>query len=296
MATDGVKIIDGDDAHDLYWGIMNLYDSGADIQAIREKYPIGPAYYDFDYEIHITAYALAFWEIGAITHELLQEVRVTIDKGVGVAEWMEECGESEGKARQKELDKLWRKISKPNLKVRKRKKYRQVTRFHFQPNVVLAFQIPSKGYRAVVCAKIDQYRGNCHYLLVPTTYHSFEKPTLDALINQAILGLRIGAGGDREMIKQQQPAIESVWNLYPGLRAPFYFGLVQLGISHSDLMGFKGQFEKVGTLKIKESLRLQGSLGYEDTFERIIAIFSDLDHHAGVFRYEKFPISVVCEI
>jgi glycine dehydrogenase len=31
MATDGVKIIDGDTAYDTYWGIMDLCDIGADV-------------------------------------------------------------------------------------------------------------------------------------------------------------------------------------------------------------------------------------------------------------------------
>jgi hypothetical protein len=297
MATDGVKIIDGDDAHDLYWGIMDLYDNGANIQTIQEKYPVGPAYYDFDYEIHITAYALAFWEIGAMTDELLREVRVAIDKGVGVAEWTEECGESEGKARQQELDKLWRKISKPNQKVRKRKKYRQVIHFHFQPNDVLAFQIPGKCYRAVICAKVDQYRGSCHYLLVPTTYNSYEKPTNETLLREAILGLRIASSGNWDMIKQRQPDIESLWALYPGLRAPFFFGAVYIGISHTDFQKFKTQFEKVDSLKIKDSLLVwHGSSRYESTFEGLEEVFSDLEGYTRVFRQEKFPISAVCEI
>lgn len=39
MATDGVKIIDGDSAHDIYWGIMHLYDNGASIKTIRKQFP-----------------------------------------------------------------------------------------------------------------------------------------------------------------------------------------------------------------------------------------------------------------
>ena len=37
MSTDGVKIIDGDTAHDTYWGIMDLYDSGADFNTINNE-------------------------------------------------------------------------------------------------------------------------------------------------------------------------------------------------------------------------------------------------------------------
>lgn len=35
MATDGVKIIDGDLAHDTYEYIMELYDSGASAEIIN---------------------------------------------------------------------------------------------------------------------------------------------------------------------------------------------------------------------------------------------------------------------
>ena len=36
MATDGVKIIDGDLAHDTYEYIMELYDSGASAERIKK--------------------------------------------------------------------------------------------------------------------------------------------------------------------------------------------------------------------------------------------------------------------
>ena len=39
MATDGVKIIDGDTVHDIYNGIMDLYDSGASIETITQEFP-----------------------------------------------------------------------------------------------------------------------------------------------------------------------------------------------------------------------------------------------------------------
>jgi len=40
LATDGTKIIDGDTAHDTYWGIMDLYDSGGEIQMILNEFPL----------------------------------------------------------------------------------------------------------------------------------------------------------------------------------------------------------------------------------------------------------------
>ena len=43
MATDGVKIIDGDTANDTYWGIMDLYDSQANLELIEKEFPINEA-------------------------------------------------------------------------------------------------------------------------------------------------------------------------------------------------------------------------------------------------------------
>jgi hypothetical protein len=37
---------------------------------------------DFEYEIYTTAYALAFWEIGFITDDIIEEVKKVIEKGL----------------------------------------------------------------------------------------------------------------------------------------------------------------------------------------------------------------------
>lgn len=297
MATDGVKIIDGDLAHDTYWGIMDLYDSNTDIDTIKKEFPfIRPDYYDdFEYEIFVTSYALAFWEIGLMTNEILQEVQKVIEKGACVRDWAEECGEKEGKARQKELNKLWKKISQTNLKIRPRKKYRKITNLYFQPDDLLAFKLKDNNYRAVICAQIDQYRGQCNYIFVPTTYNSSEKPTIEGLRNKEILGRKIGSGYDQERTKQHQPDIERIWKLY-GDESNFFFGIVKLAVDHKDLIHFKDRFEKVGSLKIAESLKQTGQFGYEDNFDRFEHIFSDIDNHIKIFQQGKFPVTALCDL
>jgi len=122
MATDGIKIIDGDTAHDTYWGIMDLYDSGADLRIIEKEFPLEPANYsdDFENEVYATSCALALWEIGQLTEEKLCIVKAIIKKGACVKAWSAE-NEKDGPARQKELDKFLRKISEINTKVRARK-------------------------------------------------------------------------------------------------------------------------------------------------------------------------------
>lgn len=297
MATDGVKIIDGDTAHDTYWGIMDLYDSGADFGIINKEFPLVLAEYfdDFDNEIYVTACGLALWEIGQMTEDKLTYIKSIIEKGACVKVWTEEYDPKEGKARQKELDKFWRKISQPNTKVRARKKYRKITNFYFQPDDLLTFRLKDGNYRAVVCATIDQYRGQCNYILVPTTYNSSKKPTAEDLEDKEILGRQIGSGYDQQMTKEQQPGIERIWE-YVGGNCNFFFGVVKLAVDHKDFINFKDKFEKVGSLQIVEGLKQTGSFGYEETFERFEDIFGDLENHLKVFQYKKYPVKILCDI
>ena len=296
MATGGIKIIDGDRAHDTYWGIMDLYDSGADFESINKEFPLVQSDYldDFDNEIYVTSCALALWEMGQITDEQLKYVKSIIGKGSCVREWSK-YGEKEGKARQKELDKFWKKISTSNEKVRKRKKYRKITNFHFQPDDLLTFKLKDGNYRVVICAKIDQYRGQCNYILVPTTYNSDKKPKVENLMDKEILGSQIGSGYDQKETKELQSGIERVWNFVGG-NCNFLFGVVALAVDHKDFLKFKYKFEKVGSLQILEGLKQTGSFGYLENFERFEGIFSDLDNHIKVFRYEKYPVTLLCEI
>ena len=296
MATDGVKIIDGDSAHDTYWGIMDLYDSGGDFEVINKEFPlIQTDYFDeFDNEIYVTSCALALWEIGKLTQDELVYVKTIIDKSACVKEWTKN-DERDGKARQKELDKFWKKISQINAKVRARKKYRKITNFYFQPDDLLTFQLKDGNYRTIICAAIDQYRGQCNYILIPTTYNSSKKPTVDDLKDKEILGSQIGSGYDQQTTKEMQPGIERIWNLSGG-NCNFFFGLIKLAVDHKDFINFKDQFEKIGTLKIIEGLKETGSFGYEENFERFETVFGDLENYIRIFQYKKYPVTTLCDI
>ena len=298
MATDGVKIIDGDLAHDTYWGIMDLYDSGVDVESIKKGIPFIRSDYgtddDFYHEIFVTSYALAFWEIGELTDDILEEVKSVIQVGAGVKVWTEQANVKEGKARQKELDKLWKKISQPITKIRARKKYRKITNFHFQVDDLLAFKLKDNFYRAVICASIDQYRGECSYMLTPTIYKSKTKPTVEDLFNYDISGITIDTGYDRETIIKMQPGVETLWPLFPSY-GEFFFGLVQLGVDHKDFVGFKDKFEKVGVLKIKDRFKKSGVRGAEDSFDRFEDIFKDYDKEQKIFGYKRFPVKILCD-
>ena len=297
MATDGVKIIDGDLAHDTYWGIMDLYDSNVDIVTIKNEIPFVRSKYgleeDFYHEIFVTSYALAFWEIGELSDDILQEVQSVINAGAGVKVWTVQTDAKEGKARQKELDKFFKKISRPNTKIRARKKYRKITNFHFQVDDLLVFKLKDHFYRAIICVSIDQYRGECNYMLTPTTYKSKSKPTIEDIFDYDISGITVGAGYDRKTIIEMQPGVETLWSLFPSC-GKFFFGLVQEGVDHKDFIGFKDKFEKVGTLKIKDSFKESGSRSGISNFERFESIFEDYDKQQKIFGFKKFPVKLLC--
>lgn len=297
MATDGVKIIDGDLAHDTYWGIMDLYDSNVDIANIKNEFPFIRTEYgmeeDFYHEMFVTSYALAFWEIGEMTDEILQEVQSVIKVGAGVKVWTEQADDKDGKARQKELDKFWKKINQPNTKIRARKKYRKITNFHFQVDDLLTFKLKDNFYRAIICTSIDQYRGECNYMLTPTTYKSETKPTVEDLFNYDILGITIGAGWDTATRIEMQPGVETLWSLFPN-EGEFFFGLVREGVDHKTFIEFKDKFEKAGVLKVKSSFKESGTLAGISKFENFTSIFKDIEKENHVY-YKKFPVKLLCD-
>ncbi len=298
MATDGVKIIDGDLARDTYYQIMDLYDSDISIEIIRKEVPFVKEDYgsdtDFYHEIFVTTYALAFWEIGELTNEILSEVKKVLEQKAGVKLWTEECDEAMGNKRQKELEKFLKKISQPNLKVRKRKKYRQIKNFHFYPDDVLTFQLSDQNYYAVICAKVTQQRGQCTYDLATTTYQGKRKPTIDNLKDCFIAGRKIGSGYDSQTTLSYQPHVDEIWRYTQ--QDNFFFGLSYHLVTHTDMVSFKDKFEVVGQLKIKESFKKDGGYRYESSFDGFESIFSDLDNHLKVFGEQKYPVTLLCEI
>lgn len=309
MATDGIKIIDSDTARDTYWSIMDLYDNDASVETIKIEIPLvkqtnfGLADFgfdeDFDYEVFATAYALAFWEIGAIDEKILEEVRSVIDKGATVRVWSEYDPQA-GKARQQELEKFWKKINNSNSKIRKRKKYREVTNFYFQPDDLVVTKL-GDSYRALICSAVWQYRGQCDYLFVPTTYDKAVKPTAESLLDYEILGTRIACGYSDVEILRQQPGVDNLWKLFPEplefFPAPTHFlvGLVEHVIPHKSMIQLKSHFERIGKLRIKGGFKSEGSRGLCSGFEMLENYLNIQDEHLSLFHQCKFPIRLMCE-
>jgi hypothetical protein len=296
MATDGVKILDGDLAHDTYEGIMDLYDSGASLEAIRAEMPFTREDYgletDLYHEIFVTAYALAFWELGALTPEVLAEVTRVITLQAGVALWTREVDAKTGRQRQQALDRLHQKLSLPNLKPRKRKHYRRVTHFFFQIDEVLAFRVPDGSYRALLCVGITQYRGQCTYNLVLTTYHGLVPPTPADLLACSVMGRPIESGYTLAQTLAQQPGVDEFWQ-QGYLKPNCFLGLCYHLVTHLDMLGLKDRFERMGHLPIREAFRRTSSYGYESSLDRFESILSNLPQHLALFERGLYPVRLL---
>jgi hypothetical protein len=301
MATDGVKIIDGDTAHDTYWGIMDMYDNGATVETISTQIPFPqPDFFDdFDYEIYTTAYALAFWEIGFITNEIIQEVKRVIEKGTCVKVWAEEYDVKEGKARQKELDKLWNKINTLNQKVRKRKKYKKIENFIFDINDVLTFQLSDNNFYATVILDITQYRGECSYKFGKIMFKDIKQPTIQDVEKSKIIGRKIPSGCGMDMTKilsmgfeemQKQGGLEAILKSEAEKKGSYQIGMSMTGIEHKNLINLSNKFQKIGSIKLKEICRQVGSMGGATTFEDLTRNFDDLNNYLRIFKEETFEI------
>jgi hypothetical protein len=289
MATDGVRIIDGDSAHDTYWGIMNLYDNGATIETINSHFTFPQVDYfdDFDYEIYSTSYALAIWEIGHMNEYILQEVKKVIEKGVCVKEWTEECNEKLGKARQKELDKLWKKISSENNKVRKVKKYKIITNFLFEIDDVLTFQLSDNDYCATILLDIRQYRGFCTYSFGSVVYKEKKLPQLENIANYEIIGRKIPSNLGVDFMKSillldteeiiKKGGIDRIYQQEAEKTGNFIIGMDKIGIEHRDLINFKDKFHKIGQIKIKDEFKTSGSYSSALNFDGFTKNFPNLE-------------------
>ena len=263
MATDGVKIIDGDLAHDVYGTFMDLYDAGESIDIIKtaiERFRADND--DVDDEIFITASALALWEVGQLDKETLSQVALAIKQNAFVNYLTHsENAPDEGRKRQQVLSRFWDKISQPNLRPRKRKLYKAQTKFVFDEGYVCSFQMPDGTYRATILLLISQHRGRCAYMFAMPTYTAPSKATLDEVRNGEIMGRII------------EPTSRIGFNV--------------VGIIHKHLLAIADKFERIGHLEIKQEAQCCGAQSGAVDFESFASGFSDFNNIIGVKKTAK---------
>ncbi|MBS5881920.1 MAG: hypothetical protein KIC55_05890, partial [Lachnoanaerobaculum sp.] len=115
MAIDGVKIIDSDDAYDIYNDIVERYKDGIDVELIKKDWLNEESNFCTDElytEIYWTSLAYALWKIGHLDENIKNKALEIISKGA--SKLWNEIDERAVKARQKALNKLALQIQSEN--------------------------------------------------------------------------------------------------------------------------------------------------------------------------------------
>lgn len=263
MAIDGVKIIDSDSAHDIYNSIMEMYHYGKSIENIKseiDQLESDYSFNDLEIEIYTTAYALAMWEIGELTENQLQKVKTLIEKGASIL-WNRIDSRAQ-EMRQIQLEKFLEKIAQPNLKIKKRKNYKLVIDFIFEPNDVVIFKIDSTNYGVAIVINVYNVRGKCYYGFTEVILKTTEKPTLEMVIASKVYA--------RKNIGFDNPKT----------------------INHKDLLSFSSKFEKIGKVKIRKSDLKLGGMSPIENFEEFC---DDWNWDGGRMKQKTYYLSEFLE-
>lgn len=231
-------------------------------------------------------------------HEsILKEVEQTIAKQEGVKFFTEAHSVEAGKKRQKELDRFWKKISAPNAKPRKPKKYRIITPI-YKINDVLVFQLPDNLYYTTVILNIQQYRGDCTYYFGTTTSVSKSVPSIEEVMETDLLGRRIPSthGMDISAILAlspeeiiQQGGIDALLLREMEKHKSYVLGMTMMATDHKDLIKITDRFTLIGNLNLIEDCKSPASYGGASTFEDLTKEFHSPDKYEG-YDTERFSI------
>ena len=133
MAIDGVKIIDSDDAYDIYNDIVERYKDGTDVDIIKKDWLNEESNFCTDElytEIYWTSFAYALWKIGSPDEDIKNKALDLISKGA--SELWNEIDEKAPKKRQKALDKLADQLQSENQRPVKKYKHVKVRKPYFE--------------------------------------------------------------------------------------------------------------------------------------------------------------------
>ena len=295
MATDGVKIIDSDLAHDTYTIFLDKFERGIDIETIKTEALAEKEYFDdFDYEILITSYALALWETGHLDENTLNEVKSTLQKGASIKKW-ESWDKNLANQRKKVLEKFLLKISTPKKNPRKIKKFTPIQNVIFDENDTIIFKIEN-NYHASIITKVEKNRNYCTYSFSILDYNSPEIPTLQDIIESNIIISKIGCWESEESINQRQPGLKNIFgSLKHEFNTNFFVGLITSHTEHKKLKKFSTDFIKIGKLKIIEGYKYRSGESYDENLEQLSFSFKNYIDNFDKFKFHKIPLRKIIE-
>ncbi|MCP4523680.1 MAG: hypothetical protein GY828_05715 [Candidatus Gracilibacteria bacterium] len=299
MATDGVGIIDGDFANDIYGEIIELYDCNFSIDEIENKFPLDLLQSDdFDTEIYTTACALAYWKIGISLEKYLEFIQEIISKGACEKYWNDEESVKEGKKRKKTLERFFLKISQKNEKPIARKK--KIKKPFCNPDAMVQCQLDDNSYIYFILLKFSQSRSENIYIFSPIQFKSNDIQTIGSIEEKFLMGRKIGLSQRRDEQERtsllHQPSIKDIWN-YDGGNDRYSLELLTFTIEHKDLIRFKNKFKIIGDVNICSGFKdvFPNNIVHCNNYEEINDFFNEYIGFTGTnfkgYRY-KYPLKL----
>lgn len=244
MAIDGVKIIDSDDANDIYHYVTENYKDGVSVDKIIEDMLAEEKNYcidDFYAEIYWTSLAYSLWKIGHLPDEIKNKALDRIEKGVD-SFWLE-IDDKALKQRQKVLDKLALQLQSENLRPIKvpKPKTKRTPHFHKGDLLVIKFE---NEYGICFVSSVEESPRKLEYHLACTRLLQKEKPNIDDFLNSQIACTK---------------------------RSNSYWLDTDCWFNHRDLGLLLDKFEKIGRVELEDySLRtLSPASTLEDIYHQI---------------------------
>ena len=190
MGTWGTGLSSNDTFEDIYSEFIELYNLGLEIAEITNKIISANIDLQNDYEDKHSfwfALAKAQWECGSLDQKIYEKVKTIIDNGDDIRLWTELNGaSSDVKKRQKVLDDFLEKISKPTLKIKKRKKL-VIRQPVFQKGDCLIFKLKNDNYGGALVLEAERDSEFGMNMLAVTTMNQATKPTIQDFEHANIL-------------------------------------------------------------------------------------------------------------
>ena len=168
MAIDGVKIIDSDQAYDIYNEVVGRYRDGDHVANIIKDILDAEKDYcqtDFFTEIYWTALAYSLWKIGRLTDDIRDKTLELIKKGPDPF-WLE-IDSKALKQRQKVLEKLGVQLQTENPRPLKVPKAKAKRKPYFEEGDILAVKFQDE-YGLVFVSMVEQSPRKLEYHLACT--------------------------------------------------------------------------------------------------------------------------------
>lgn len=167
MAIDGTGILESDLAHDIYNTILDFYDSGLNYEEIESQLNDYNELMTADLfaEIIYTSKTKAYYEIGFLKDDLIEQISILIQEQRSLKRWQKEFSSKEYEERIKVLNRFIRAIRKPKNKIRERKKYSTIKKKLFLIGDCISFETEENLFHGIIC-EISEYRGNCDYAIM----------------------------------------------------------------------------------------------------------------------------------